>query len=213
MSPLPARMADRWHARPEPRPGQAQLYWHMLMRDQPQVCALAALARQRLDGFPGLHFAPGQWLHLSVLRLGLDSDIPSDVIDVLVRETRQRLQAVPPVTVTLGRVLYHPEAIALGVAPDRALDPVAGRDSRGRPQNARNPRRSRTWALDPARHGRLQHSGTGRGPHSRRARPRVAELPGHHRLRQPRRAARTRTRMGLGATRSPAFGNSARGNG
>jgi 2'-5' RNA ligase len=125
MSPLPALMADRWHARPEPKPGQAQLYWHMLMRDQPQVCALAALARQRLDGFPGLHFAPGQWLHVSVLRLGLDSDIPSGAVDVLVRETRQRLQAVAPATVTLGRVLYHPEAITLGVGPDRALDPVA----------------------------------------------------------------------------------------
>jgi hypothetical protein len=44
MSPLPALMADRWRARPEPRPGQAQLYWHMLMCDQPQVGALAALA-------------------------------------------------------------------------------------------------------------------------------------------------------------------------
>jgi 2'-5' RNA ligase len=125
MSPLPTRMADRWHARPEPGPGQAQLYWHVLMRDQPQVCALAALARQRLEGFPGLHFTPERWLHLSVLRLGLTSDIAPDAVDALVRETRQRLQAVAPATVTFGRVLYHPEAITLGVGADGALDPAA----------------------------------------------------------------------------------------
>ena len=60
MSPLPARMADRWQARAEPGPGQAQLYWHVLMRDQPQVRALAAVARGRLNGFSGLHFTPEQ---------------------------------------------------------------------------------------------------------------------------------------------------------
>jgi hypothetical protein len=125
MSPLPTRMADRWHARSEPAAGQAQLYWHILMRDQPQVCALAALARQRLGGFPGLHLTPERWLHLSVLRLGLDSDIPPGAVDALVRETRQRLMAVPPITVSLGRVLYHPEAITLRVGPDGSLDPVA----------------------------------------------------------------------------------------
>ena len=141
MSPLPTRMADRWHARPEPGPGQAQLYWHILMRDQPQVCALAALARRRLDGFSGLHFTPERWLHLSVLRLGLASDIPPNAIDVLVRETRQRLQAVPPAAVTLGRVLYHPEAITLGVGPDGALDPGhAGRElDRGRSVHRQQP--------------------------------------------------------------------------
>jgi 2'-5' RNA ligase len=125
MSPLPTRMTDRWHARPEPGSGQAQLYWHILMHDQPQVCALAALARQRLDGFPGLHFTPEQWLHLSVLRLGLSNDIPPGALDALVRETRHRLQAVPPATVTLGRVLYHPEAITLDAGPDGALDEAA----------------------------------------------------------------------------------------
>jgi hypothetical protein len=34
------------------------------------------------------------------------------------------LADVPPVTVTLGRILYHPEAIMLGVVPAEALQPL-----------------------------------------------------------------------------------------
>ena len=125
MSPLPARMADRWQARTEPGPGEAQLYWHILMRDQPQVRALAAVARQRLAGFSGLHFTPEQWLHLSVLRVGLSTDfLPSD-IDTMVSQASHLLKSTPPVTFTLGQVLYHPEAITLGIRPEDALDAVS----------------------------------------------------------------------------------------
>lgn len=124
MSPLPVRLADRWQDRAEPGPGEAQLYWHILMRDEPQVCALAAVARQRLSGFSGLHFAPEQWLHLSVLRVGLTSELGNSEIDAMVTQARHLLQQVSPVTVTLGQVLYHPEAIALGVRPGDALDEI-----------------------------------------------------------------------------------------
>ncbi len=125
MSPLPARMADRWQARAEPGPGQAQLYWHVLMRDQPQVRALAAVARGRLGGFSGLHFTPEQWLHLSVLRVGLATDFAHGEIEAMVGEARPLLQRIPPVTFTLGQVLYYPEAITLGARPGDALDAVA----------------------------------------------------------------------------------------
>ena len=125
MSPLPVRMADRWSDRAEPGSGEAQLYWHILMRDQPQVCALAAVARQRLSGFTGLHFTPERWLHLSVLRVGLTADLASGEIDAMVTQARQVLRQASPVTVTLGQVLYHPEAITLGVRPGDALDHVA----------------------------------------------------------------------------------------
>jgi 2'-5' RNA ligase len=118
-------MKNRWQSRPEPGPGKAQLYWHILMRDQPQVAALAAVARQRLAGFQGLHATPEQWLHLSVLRVGLDSDLPADGVQAMVGQARERLAQVAPVTVTLGPVLYRPEAIALAVGPDGALAGVA----------------------------------------------------------------------------------------
>lgn len=118
-------MADRWQARAEPGPGQAQLYWHVLMRDQPQVRALAAVARGRLSGFGGLHFTPEQWLHLSILRVGLATDVARGEIEAMVSQARPLLQRIPPVTFTLGQVLYHPEAITLGVRPGDALDAVA----------------------------------------------------------------------------------------
>jgi 2'-5' RNA ligase len=125
MSPLPTRMADRWQARAEPGPDEAQLYWHILMRDQPQVRALAATARHRLTGFSGLHFTPEEWLHLSVLRVGLSNEISADDIDAMVGQANHLLKSIPPVTFTLGQVLYHPEAITLGIRPQDALDAVS----------------------------------------------------------------------------------------
>jgi len=95
------------------------------MRDQPQVRALAAVARQRLTGFSGLHFTPEQWLHLSVLRVGLSTDISPGDIDAMVVQAGHLLKSTPPVTFTLGQVLYHPEAISLGVTPGDALDAVS----------------------------------------------------------------------------------------
>jgi 2'-5' RNA ligase len=125
VSPLPTRMADRWHARPEPGPGEAQIYWHILMRDQPQARALAAVARQRLAEFSGLHFTPEQLLHLSVLRVGLNTEFSAGGIDTMIGQAGHLLAQIPPVTLTLGQVLYHPEAIALGIRPADALDAVS----------------------------------------------------------------------------------------
>ena len=117
-------MKNRWESRPEPGPGQAQLYWHVLMRDQPQVCALAAVARQRLAPFAGLHLTPERWLHLSVLRVGLAGEIPQAGLEAMVGHARERLRPAGPVTAALGPVLYSPEAIVLEVGPAGLLDPV-----------------------------------------------------------------------------------------
>jgi hypothetical protein len=117
-------MKNRWESRPEPGPGQAQLSWHVLMRDQPQVCALAAVARQRLAGFAGLHPTPERWLHLSVLRVGLADGIPQASLEAMAGHARERLGPAGPVTATLGPVLYRPEAVALEVGPGGVLDPV-----------------------------------------------------------------------------------------
>lgn len=118
-------MTDRWRDRADPPPGQARLYWHVLMRDQPQVRALAALARQRLAPYPGLHLTPEERLHMTILRAGTSPDIPQEGIEAMVGRARELLRPVPAATVTIGQVLYHPEAIALSAVPDGALDPLA----------------------------------------------------------------------------------------
>ena len=41
---LPDQMTDRWRNRPEPAPGEAVVFWHLLMRDYPEVVDLARQA-------------------------------------------------------------------------------------------------------------------------------------------------------------------------
>jgi 2'-5' RNA ligase len=117
-------MADRWAGRREPGPGQGQLYWHVLFRDYPQVQHLASIAQERLAGFPGLHFTPRQWLHMTTLVVGFAEDLTESEIADMVKHACQLFAGIPPITVTLGKILYHPEAIVIAVRPGAAMDPV-----------------------------------------------------------------------------------------
>jgi 2'-5' RNA ligase len=124
MSPLPTTMATHWWQRPGRLPGRELYHWHMLFHDQPRVHELAAMAQQRLAGLPGLDMVPARWLHLTTLIVGFADEIPDGRIDVMAADARRRLAVVAPVPVTLGRVLYHPQAVALALEPLGALDPV-----------------------------------------------------------------------------------------
>ncbi len=121
---LPDQMTNRWQNRAEPGPGQGTVYWHMLMRDHPEVAGLARQARQRLSGFSGLHFTPLEWLHLTTLVAGPSDEFSESQLQKMIHTAGQLLADTPPVTVTLGRIGYHPEAIVLGVTPAKALIPV-----------------------------------------------------------------------------------------
>jgi 2'-5' RNA ligase len=121
---LPSQMADRWQGRAEPSPGQGMLYWHILLGDSPQVRELASIARERLASFSGLHFTPERWLHVTTLAIGLVEGFTEADIGDMVGRARGLLSGIPPVRIVLGKILYHPEAIALGVEPAGALDPV-----------------------------------------------------------------------------------------
>jgi hypothetical protein len=76
---LPDQMTDRWRNRDDPAPGQGVVYWHMLMRDHPEVADLARQARQRLARFSGLHFTPLNWLHMTALFGGPADNFPASV--------------------------------------------------------------------------------------------------------------------------------------
>jgi 2'-5' RNA ligase len=121
MTTLPAQMTDRWHNRAEPGPGEGDLYWHMLMNDHPQVIDLARDAQQRLTRFPGLHMTPLERLHMTALLAGPADHFSPDQLQQMIKIASAKLADTPAITVTVGGILYHPEAIMLAVKPRRAL--------------------------------------------------------------------------------------------
>lgn len=100
------------------------MYWHMLMRDHPEVADLARQARQRLAGFSGLHFTPLEWLHMTMFVTGPADQFSAGQLQQMIQTAGQLLADTPPITVTLGRVGYHPEAIVLKVTPTEALTTI-----------------------------------------------------------------------------------------
>lgn len=124
MSPFPVRMEDHWLPQPDVDPGRARLMWFMLVGDCPQVAELARLGQWRLAGLEGLDLVPQQWLHMTTLIAGFADEITPGQERLMAGEARRLLARTPPVTITLGRVLYHPRAIMLGTRPPGALDPV-----------------------------------------------------------------------------------------
>jgi 2'-5' RNA ligase len=123
MSALPAQMTDRWQHRADPAPGEGVVYWHMPMHSYPQVVNLAREAQQRLARFGGLHMTPLERLHMTTMVAGPVAGFSGSQLDRMARTANDLLSGMRPVTVTLGRVLYHPEAIMLGVGPTEALAP------------------------------------------------------------------------------------------
>lgn len=121
---LPDQMTDRWARRADPSPGQRTLYWHVLMRDYPQVGELASQARQRLAAFGGLHMTPPEWLHMTTHVAGPADQFTDQQIQHMTEVASENLASVPPITVSLGKILYHPEAIMLAVTPIGDLTPI-----------------------------------------------------------------------------------------
>jgi 2'-5' RNA ligase len=124
MNGLPAEMIDRWQDRAEPTPGDGLIYWHMLVGTDPDVLALAREARWRLAPFAGLHMTPYVWLHMTALIAGSASEMSNEEIQQMATAARRRLADTPPITVTVGKIIFHPEAIMLAAQPPEALLPV-----------------------------------------------------------------------------------------
>jgi 2'-5' RNA ligase len=124
MSPMPVRMRDRWQNRRDQAPGQGTVYWHMLVHDYPEVRSAVAEAQQRLAQFSGLHMTPPRWLHMTTLIAGSASDITSEQMAAMIAEAQRALADIEPIRVSIDKILYHPEAIMIGVHPRDALTPV-----------------------------------------------------------------------------------------
>src|SRR5437016_5902737 len=124
MSPLPTEMAYHWWQRPGRRPGRELYHWHILFHDQPKVRELAATVQERLAGLSGLDMVPMRWLHMTIFIAGFADEIPDGAVEAMAANARRLLSATAPIPVSFGRILYHPQAVALAVEPAGALDPV-----------------------------------------------------------------------------------------
>ena len=124
MTALPTHMTDRWRHRNDPAPGEDTLYWHVLMGGCPKVVELAREARDRLAQFSGLHMTPLERLHLTTLAAGPASAFTGRQLNRMTEIAAGLLADIAPITVTLGCILYHPQAIMLDVSPAGALTPI-----------------------------------------------------------------------------------------
>lgn len=124
MSPFPTRFTSRWDSRRTRLSYDDTVCWHLLLGNDTGVRAAAADAEHRLARFPGLHMTPPQWLHVTVQRIGPAALVTQDDMNRLLATAQAALAQTPPVTVTLQRIFYHPEAIMLGVSPRAALTPM-----------------------------------------------------------------------------------------
>ena len=121
MTTLPTQMIDRWHDRAEPGPGEGDVYWHILMKDHQQVTDLAREIQQQLAQFPGLHMTPLERLHMTALPAGPSDRFSHDQLQQMITIASATLTGTPAIPVTIGGIVYHPEAIMLDVKPKRAL--------------------------------------------------------------------------------------------
>jgi hypothetical protein len=117
-------MEDHWSLVSGVDPGRARLMWFMRVGDNPQVAELARLGQARLAGLAGLDLVPREWLHMTTLIVGFADEISSGQAETMAGQARRLLSGTPPVTVTLGRVLYHARAVMLAAQPPSALEPV-----------------------------------------------------------------------------------------
>jgi 2'-5' RNA ligase len=124
MSPLPVRFTGRWEGSRSRTSYEDAVCWHLLLGAHAGVRAMAEDARQRLARFDGLHMTPLQWLHVTVLRAGTTGTVTQEDMSRMIARAQATLAQAAPVAVTLERVLYHPEAIALSVHPGTALASV-----------------------------------------------------------------------------------------
>lgn len=124
MSPLPTQMTDHWAIQPGTDPQHRQLMWPVALGADRTVTELAGQAHRRIAGIPGLDLVPPRWLHLTTLTSGPADDISPGPLAAMIEEAQYLLAAIGPITITLGRVLYHPRAVMLDAGPAGPFEPV-----------------------------------------------------------------------------------------
>jgi 2'-5' RNA ligase len=106
------------------RPGRRFYTVHATFGDAPEVRELAAKARSRLAGLPGLDLVPEEWLHLTMQGIGFADEVSDSDLSAIITAAKGGLAAVAPVAVTVGPPVVADEGATCWASPPRALDPV-----------------------------------------------------------------------------------------
>jgi 2'-5' RNA ligase len=94
------------------------------MADYPEVSDLARQAADRLAPFSGLHLTPPDRLHMTTLLVGPAEHITSQQLQQMTQQAARQLDGTKPIPVSLGKILYHAQAIMFAVTPAEALAPI-----------------------------------------------------------------------------------------
>jgi 2'-5' RNA ligase len=124
MSPIPAQMMSHWWQRPGRTPGRELYHWHILFHRQPKVQELVTAAQGKLAGLPGLDMIETPWLHMTTYIVGFADEVADSAVEKMISNANRLLSEVPPLEISLGRVGYATQAIALPAEPPGALNPV-----------------------------------------------------------------------------------------
>ena len=146
---------------------------------------------------------------MTALIAGPASEIGDEQIQQMAAVAGRRLADVPPPTVTVGKVLYHPEAIMLAARPPEALLPVLEAAREATQEVTGSPGRAGS-KLPWTPHITIAYS-TAHQPdraNHRRARPVAAGTQDPDQRRQPGQPARPRTPLGLAPEATIRFGSS-----
>jgi 2'-5' RNA ligase len=106
------------------RPGRRVDTFYLTLGRSPAPRDLAAAARQRLAGLPGLDLVPDEWLHLTVQEVGFSDEVTGTELAAIIAAATESLAALAPVTVTIGPPTVVGEGIICLVTPADALDPA-----------------------------------------------------------------------------------------
>jgi hypothetical protein len=118
------RIRNHWWWRPGMRPGRRVVTFYVTLGGMPPARALAAAARQRLAGLPGIDLVPDEWLHLTMQEVGFSDEVTDADMRRLVATAAGSLAVLPPVTVTIEAPVLAREGILCRVSPAGTLDPA-----------------------------------------------------------------------------------------
>ena len=114
------QLRDHWWWRPGWQVGARYLTWHLVVDDQPEVCAVVQRYQEALQDVPVLDVIPRGWLHLTLSGVGFATEVSTAERAAVVDGVARRVSRLPPFSVLLGGAEVGAEAVVL---PVRDLGP------------------------------------------------------------------------------------------